>query len=312
MEFENSFNNPLSSRVNSASSTVEKVVAYVRTIVRACGFDSLESIYTEQGLNSLQKAFDRKVTFSTKKNMCAAFVEFLQFIEFRDELPFDERKRLKRIAYLKNACIAFSRGCKFDNAYRRVKLAEMMYNGEFPLYSEVSTVFQALEKEVAKTMKKRNLSVPAFKVFIAFIAFGLALRCMIRPGALVLMTVSEFLKARHVDDETYLVHVKAQKAATYNDGFVNVSSKLYELLSDYLENFRQPRLSDSERLILKPNGPALTSQELGLICKDIYHLHYKNKDFGFTEFRQHCQTIFAHTCSDELQLKWFNKVMVHR
>ena len=310
-EFESSFWNTVSPRAASAEATKQKTIAYVKNVIRSCNYKYLSEVYTKAGFDALQDVFRRPITYSTKKGTIAAFIEFLEFVEFNEDLPFNERKRIKYISYLKQSKTSYAKGCKSDDKDRKIKLGEMMLKGEFPMFSEIQVVYERLSSEVEEIMMEDELSLASFRTFVSYVAFSLVRRCVIRPGALVLMTVAEFRNPNRVDDDSFLVHVREQKAATYNDGFVNIPAITYRRLENYLKQWRIDAISDDERLILKPNGSPLTSSELGQLCKREYQEHYPAKSFTFTAFRQHCQTVFSSTSNNELEMKWLNQVMAH-
>ena len=318
LAFQESFNNPLSSRSHSALATKNAVVANARSIIHACGYKDLRELYSGSGLTALQKHFTylndvKMLKERSKKNLLAGYIEFLNFLEFTDDLPYPPNKRLKFIAYLSNACSGFARGCKFDEKQRAVKLGEEMHKGLFPLFSEVDHVYQLMKDDSLFLInQEKPIDLCNFRTFVSFISFGLMRRCVIRPGALLLMTIAEFKNPNHIDDDTYLIHVREQKAATYNDGFVNVPALIYESLLFYMEHWRPRPISDQERIIIKPNGSALSSGELGIICKRAFNESFPNKEFTFSRFRMHCQTVFSNVCTDPLQMKWFNQMMCHR
>ena len=152
---------------------------------------------------------------------------------------------------------------------------------------------------------------------------------MIRPGAMTLMTVSEFLNPVHKDKNSVLIHVKGtslffccmenkfyciilvgQKASSYNDGYVNYSSKAYKACKHYLEKWRPS--SQSQYMFVSPQSGHVNSSDLGILCKDIFKKVVDQKDFNFTKFRQYMQTVFMQTCTDPKEKQWFNRVMQHR
>ena len=316
--FEESFNNPLSSRSHSASSTKAAVVANARSIVQACGYTDVSELYSSAGLKVLQNHFSylsevKMLKERSKKNLLAGYIEFLNFLEFMDDLPYTVSKRMKFITYLGNAYSAFTKGCKFDEKERAIKLGEEMHKGLFPLFTEVDNVYQHLKDDNSTLMEEMSsMGTASFRTFVSFVSFGLLRRCVIRPGALLLMTISEFQNPNQVDEDTFLVHVREQKAATYNDGFVNIPSLIYDALLFYIDNWRPKMISASERLVIKPNGSSLSSGELGMICKRAFNEFYPSKEFTFSRFRMHCQTVFSNACTDPIQMKWFNQMMCHR
>lgn len=102
-----------------------------------------------------------------------------------------------------------------------------------------------------------------------------------------------------------------QKAAHYNDGFVNFPEQTYKLLDHYIKNWRPAASSESERVVLKLNGNVLDSNDFSKIMNRRFFARDR-KEFCFTSFRKQVQTVFAYTESDETRNKWFNKIMVHR
>ena len=62
--------------------------------------------------------------------------------------------------------------------------------------------FQVLELFAEELVSEK------FNSFIAYIAFSLAKRCFIRPGALTQMTIKEFENPVYRDPDSVLVHVK--------------------------------------------------------------------------------------------------------
>ena len=129
MEFRKSFKNPLSGSSFRSDNTIQRISNSVRDIIDQCKFKDLEEIYSQHGFAELQKAFSRPVKQGTLKSACSSFIEFLEFLELNDDLPCDERKRMRLLGYFQKAKAGFSRGVKLDIATRREKLSESIHSG---------------------------------------------------------------------------------------------------------------------------------------------------------------------------------------
>lgn len=159
---------------------------------------------------------------------------------------------------------------------------------------------------------KTVLTQADYKHLIGFITFGLVRRCAIRPGALTMMTLAEFSKPIKIGEHSYMVHNVGQKASATNDAVVNFSTDVYEALQRYVSMWRAPAMLQNEKVLLNyKQNVALTSQELGRICGDLFKSVH-DKDFCFTDYRKHLQTAFCHTTRNKEEIKWFNRVMEHR
>ena len=211
--FEKSFTNPVFGSSNRAPSTIKKLVSSVKQIVRLCNYQNVSEIFSSSGIEKLKTPFSKNC-FSTRKGTCQAWIEFVEFLEMADDFE-DEKIRTKLLRLkllLKKAYDSFCRGSTKDDSLRRVKLSEAIRNGELPTCSEVVGTYNYLENKLSEASDPGGKD---FKDFVAFVAFALVKRCAIRPGALSLMTIKEFLNPvyKNSDNDTVLVHVKGKKSA---------------------------------------------------------------------------------------------------
>ena len=103
-----------------------------------------------------------------------------------------------------------------------------------------------------------------------------------------------------------------QKVSQYNDGFVNFPKNAYDSCTLYLEQTRpKPYCSNDNLLVWPESERAVNSQDLGLICKSAFRVLF-DKEFNFSTFRQFMQSVFAQTCMDKNEKRWFNRLMQHR
>ena len=207
-EYERSFSNAIFGSSNRSGSTIKKLVNAARNVVSACNYQSISDCFTKDGIEKLKVPFGRPVQFTTKKGMCQGYWEFIQFLEYYDDLPVSENRRALLLNILEKAYKSFSRGISIDVANRRQKLSEAIRNDDLPTYSEVCKVYNYL---LEKAISLPDLEGLNFKDFVAFISFSLIKRCAIRPGALSLMKIKDFLSPVFEDNETILVHVKGKK-----------------------------------------------------------------------------------------------------
>lgn len=98
----------------------------------------------------------------------------------------------------------------------------------------------------------------------------------------------------------------------FNDGFVNFPMAVYISLQKYIQEWRQgPYNNDDVVLVWPETLRPVTSSDLGRICKVVFKGVNNGKDFVFTDFRQYLQSVFAQTCGNDEEKKWFNRVVGH-
>lgn len=228
-KFQNSFKNPLSGSSNRAAATCNRLYKDAKRIISACNFTNVPSLFSNELVDKLQVPFSKKVQPGTKKQHLQAIIEFLEFVINRDEIAVDERQALRVIASLRKAYKDFANGAKKFAVNRRMDISQAIREGQFPTYSEVCTAVNKLESEASllrnyslinsiifvdfgcfkvQSMSMEELSSQKFDTFIAYVAFTLAKRCFIRPGALSQMTIAEFLSPVFAEKDAVLVHVK--------------------------------------------------------------------------------------------------------
>ena len=159
-EFEDSFSNAAFGSSNRAPSTIKKIVDGAKQVVEMCGYKEVADLYTKEGFDALRVPFNRNVTFSTKKGICQAFTEFIEFLEFHD-LDVPERRRVLLLSFLKKAYNSFSRGVAIDNANRRVKLSDAIRNNLLPTFADVCQVLVHLANQVNHLFTFKQVAVNA-------------------------------------------------------------------------------------------------------------------------------------------------------
>ena len=117
-------------------------------VVKQCGYSTLSEIYSKDGIEKLKIPFGRPVQFTTKKGICQGYIEFVEYLEFFDDLAVPEKRRILLITFLKKAYKSFCRGVSVDVANRRVKISEAIRNDELPTYAEVCKVYETLLSKV--------------------------------------------------------------------------------------------------------------------------------------------------------------------
>ena len=300
-------------------------------MVRQCQFETLDDLYSDQGVKQLEDYFSRPLQAGTKKANCQAYIHFLDFLEGLDEILYvsNERKRTNMSSTMKQAYLGFCRGVKLSESCKRNQISDMIRLGQFPTYGEVCSTFESLSKLMtAGFFKKRSLSKDEFANLIAYIGYGLVKRCVIRPGALTKMKLNELKNPKCEGSDFILIHNKGsishlksfkiflfpylgQKAASYNDGFVNFPRPVYEALLHYVNHWRPTAISDDEAVVLTLKGDELTSARFSQIMASRFS-EKERKNFVFTAFRQLVQTVFTQSEKNDDQKKWFNQIMQHR
>ena len=147
-DFKNSFENPLFGSSNRAPSTLKKIIDSVKKIISTCQFTKVSDLFSNASFDSLKIPFRHELKFGTKKSMCQALIEFVEFLDFCDDVQVEEKRRVQLLYTLRKAYDSFCKGCAIDNASRRVKLSEAIRTGALPTYAEVTKTYDIMLKKV--------------------------------------------------------------------------------------------------------------------------------------------------------------------